>query len=554
VTLSDEVLALLRVLPTPTLLVTPQGDCMAANAPAREALQLAERTPFDALGRATAAVSLIGFVEDPEGLRQYLRMCARTTAPLPGSFATPRRIERPIAYCCSGARLYPLPSAEHPVVVLQFSPREDEDRFVLLNQHISELNEEVRRRREVEKALRERESALRDRALEAEALNRSKDEFLATVSHELRTPLNAILGWANLLGDAHLAETERARAAEVIRRNARAQAQLIDELLDMSRIIVGKLRLNVQQIDPSAIVAASIESIRPSADARSIRLQAVLDPDAGPIVGDPDRLQQICWNLLSNAVKFTPKGGRIQIVLERVESSVEICVSDTGRGIAPEFLPYVFDRFRQQDSSSTRTYGGLGLGLSIVKSLVELHGGTVRVESPGENRGATFAVRLPRALARATPVERPMAAVPERPMGSTRLRELEGMRIVAVDDEADSLELLVTILEHAGATVNGFRSAGEGLNAVSAMRPDVLVSDIGMPGEDGHAFIRRVRALPASSGGRTAAVALTAFARGEDRTRALQSGFDAHVPKPVDRDELLAVIASLVNRLSPIPG
>jgi CheY-like chemotaxis protein len=354
-----------------------------------------------------------------------------------------------------------------------------------------------------------------------------------------------------MLREGRLSEEQRLRAVDTIERNARAQGQLIEELLDISRIITGKLRLNVQQIDPIHVVEAALESVRPAAEAKSVRLQAVLDPQAGPIMGDPDRLQQICWNLLSNAVKFTPKGGRIQVILERINSSVELSIVDSGKGITPEFLPYVFDRFRQQDATTSRSFGGLGLGLSIVKSLVELHGGGVRVHSEGEGMGSTFVVRLPRALVRAGAGDHPFTSVSVPTLRRADCPpEIDGLRVVVVDDEPDALELLILFLEQCGAKVKAHRSAGEAFEAFKSIRPDVLISDIGMPGEDGYALIHKIRELPASAGGRTPAIALTAFARAEDRTRALRAGFQAHVSKPVEAAELLAVVASLVMRYS----
>jgi signal transduction histidine kinase len=410
----------------------------------------------------------------------------------------------------------------------------------------------LHRSEEERRLLLQREQRARE---EAQAANRAKDEFLATLSHELRTPLNAILGWSRLLVGGNLDAGTARRAIEIIDRNTRLQAQLIEDLLDISRIITGKLRLNVQQIDPIHVVEAAVDSVKPAAEAKDIRLQIVLDPQAGPIMGDPDRLQQICWNLLSNALKFTPKKGRIQVILERIDSSVELTVADSGAGIAPEFLPYVFERFRQQDTSITRRFGGLGLGLSIVKSLAELHGGSVRVQSEGEGRGATFVVRLPRALVKAAPTDRPFSSASLPTVGSADCPPgIEGLRVVIVDDEPDALEMLVVMLEQCGAKVKAVHTAAEGFEAVQSIRPDVLISDIGMPDEDGYRLIQRVRELPPSAGGRTPAIALTAFARAEDRTRALRVGFQTHVVKPVEPAELLAVVASLMERFSEAKG
>jgi signal transduction histidine kinase/CheY-like chemotaxis protein len=538
-------LAALRVLPEATVLLSGAGEILAANAPARDALGLASERPEGArLDELTAPPK--------DKLALYLRMCARSRDLLPGAFSVQRRSSAPVAYLCRGALIAPR-AEEHPsIVLLRFWAKdEDGNPFVLLNQKITELTREISRRRAMEEALRQSEAAFRDRALEAESLSRSKDEFLATLSHELRTPLNAVLGWAQMLRDGRLSEEQRVRAVDTIERNARAQSQLIEELLDISRIITGKLRLNVQQVDPIGVVEAAVDGVRPAAEAKGIQLQVVLDPQAGPIMGDPDRLQQICWNLLSNALKFTPKKGRVQVILERVDSNVEITVADSGAGIAPDFLPYVFERFRQQDPSITRRFGGLGLGLSIVKSLAELHGGQVRVHSEGEGRGATFVVRLPRALVKAASGDHPFASASLPAKGRPDCPpEFEGLRIVVVDDEPDALEMLIVLLEHCGAHVKACRTAGEAFEAVQSVRPDVLISDIGMPDEDGYRLIQRIRELPPSAGGRTPAIALTAFARAEDRTRALRVGFQTHVVKPIEPAELLAVVASLVHRFS----
>ncbi|HEX6903215.1 MAG TPA: ATP-binding protein [Thermoanaerobaculia bacterium] len=386
----------------------------------------------------------------------------------------------------------------------------------------------------------------------AEAANRSKDEFLATVSHELRTPLNAIMGWAQLLQTGGSDGERFRRGLETIIRNARLQSQLIDDLLDVSRIVSGKMRLDVRPLDLAPVIEAAVEAIRPAAEAKQITLRRVLDPLAGTVAGDPARLQQVVWNLLSNAVKFTPKGGKAEIRLERVNSHVEIIVADNGVGIAREFLPYVFDRFLQLDASTTRQQGGLGLGLSIVRHLVELHGGTAEVKSPGAGQGSTFLVRLPLSIAHFQPADpervHPRAEVHEGdPCKDDPALDLRGIRVLVVDDEPDARETLRQILEHCNAEVLTVASAGEALEALQRWRPDILISDIGMPGEDGYELIRRVRALPPESGGRTPAAALTAFARSEDRRRALLAGFQMHVAKPVEVKELAAVVANLVR-------
>lgn len=384
----------------------------------------------------------------------------------------------------------------------------------------------------------------------AEGANKIKDEFLATISHELRTPLNAILGWTSLLRSGLSPEASE-RAIETVERNARAQAQLIDDLLDISRIISGKLRLDVTNVELERLIHSALETVRPAADAKNVRLQVLIDPNAGPVSGDAGRLQQVFWNLLGNAVKFTPKGGRVQIKLERVNSHVEISVSDTGNGIAPEFLPYVFDRFRQADQATTRTQGGLGLGLSIVRQIVEMHGGTIRVESEGEGKGSTFFILLPRLAA--FPRHRDTEQVREHPKVSDEFvsidcaPELDGLRVLIVDDEADARDLLQEVLEMCGSEVVTSDTAAEALTEIRGGKFDVLISDIGMPGEDGYSLIEKVRSLTDAEGGRTPAIALTAYARVEDRIRALKAGFQAHLPKPVEPVELAAVVASLAN-------
>ena len=386
----------------------------------------------------------------------------------------------------------------------------------------------------------------------AEESNRLKDEFLATVSHELRTPLTAVLGWAHLLRSGQLDEESSARALETIDRNARAQNRMIEELLDVSRIITGKLRLDVRPVDLPLVVEEAVDSVRPAADAKAVRLQLVLDPQAGPVSGDPDRLQQVIWNLLSNAVKFTPKGGRVQVRLERINSHVELTVSDTGQGIEPEFLPFVFDRFRQADMTKKRAHGGLGLGLAIARHLLELHGGAIRAASGGTGQGATFTVTLPLMVVRAQPgaaERRHPTAVESLPYESGPA--LDGLRVLVVDDEPDTRELLAAVLKGRGAAVTLAASAGEALQAIERETPHVLVSDIGMPGEDGYELISRVRALPPERGGNVPAAALTAYAREDDRIRALLAGFQIHIPKPVNPAELAAVVATLAGGAKP---
>ncbi|HEV2292529.1 MAG TPA: PAS domain S-box protein [Tepidisphaeraceae bacterium] len=413
-------------------------------------------------------------------------------------------------------------------------------------------NTDIEDRRRIAEERAQLLEAERSARLEAERTSRMKDEFLATLSHELRTPLNAILGWSQILASGSRDEQDLAEGLRTIERNARAQTQIIEDLLDMSRIISGKVRLDVQRVDLAAVVQDAVATAKPSADAKGIRLQTVLDPHAGPVSGDPARLQQVMWNLLSNAVKFTPRGGRIQLLLERVNSHVEISVIDTGEGISPEFLPHVFDRFRQADATTTRRYGGLGLGLSIVKQLVELHGGSVRVKSLGTGHGATFTVSLPLPVIHPEPnpdVERrhPRATSAGMSLPDACVR-IAGVKVLVVDDEPDARALVKRLLEDCEAQVIGAASAAEALHLVRTERPDVLVADVGMPGEDGYSLIKRVRALGPQNGGGVPSAALTAYARPEDRVKAVLAGFQMHLAKPVEPAELIATVASLAGR------
>ena len=399
----------------------------------------------------------------------------------------------------------------------------------------------------------ERRQALKrekEARLEAEAANRVKDEFLSTLSHELRTPLTAIMGWADLLLHDEVEPKNRRPALETIFRNANSQCQLINDLLEVSRIITGKLRLEFVACELHSVIEAAAQSIRPTAEAKGVRLQVLLEPHVGPVFGDRERLQQVVWNLLSNGVKFTHKGGMVQVTLQRINSHVEIVVNDTGVGIKPDFLPHVFDRFRQADGSTTRIYGGLGLGLAIVRHLVELHGGTAWAESGGERKGSRFTVRLPAMNASELhlPEDLRQPAVAAIEPREHQPSSLSGLRVLVVDDEIDARSLLTTMLERCGAQVVAVGSAREGLESVESWKPDVLIADIGMPVEDGYGLIKKVRALPKERGGQTPALALTAYARTEDRVRALSEGYQVHLAKPVDRFELAAVVTSLGHR------
>jgi PAS domain S-box-containing protein len=401
-------------------------------------------------------------------------------------------------------------------------------------------------RLEAEIAERRRAEESRERALEAaREANRLKEEFLSTLSHELRTPLNAILGWARILRRFELDSTV-AHAVEVIDRNVEAQTRLIDEILDVSRIIAGKLKLQFEPLDLAATVRAAIEAMRPPAEAKGIVIEAELDAGAPAVLGDALRIQQVVTNLLSNAIKFTESGGVITVTMSHEPDNVRLRVADTGIGIRPEILPFVFDRFRQADSSTTRRHGGLGLGLAIVRHLVDLHGGTVWAESEGEGQGAAFIVRLPITSAANWPIPAGEPPAPRVPVPTTPTSRLDGRTVLVVDDDADARDVVATVFNDARARVVVAGSCREALDGFARQLPDVLIADVGMPDEDGFTLIRRVRDRSAEQGGRVLAIALTAYARPEDRDRALEAGFDRHVVKPVDPHELVAVVTGMI--------
>ena len=388
---------------------------------------------------------------------------------------------------------------------------------------------------------------------EAQEANRMKDDFLAVLSHELRTPLNAILGYSRLLRGNMLTGEQLERGLETVERNARWLTQIVEDVLDVSRIVSGKIRLDVQPVDLAGVIDNAVSTVQPAADAKGVKVHALVDPRATPVSGDPDRLQQVVWNLLSNAVKFTPKGGNVQVRLERVDSHVEIVVSDTGIGIKKDFLPYAFERFRQGESGPARKTGGLGLGLAIVRHIVEMHGGVVLAQSAGEGQGSTFTVTLP-LMSVQMPATAPYSR--EHPLTAPHhklegLGDLSGVHVLAVDDEVDSLGLLRVVLESAGARVTTASSGPTALEILEISTPDVLVADIGMPEMDGFELIKRVRSLPKADVRDLPAAALTAFARSEDRTKALRQGFEMHLAKPVDPGELVASVATLVKRSRP---
>jgi PAS domain S-box-containing protein len=430
-------------------------------------------------------------------------------------------------------------------ISLTVSPVRDEDgRIVGASKVARDITDRKRSEVEREKLLASEKAA----RMEAEEANRLKDEFLAVVSHELRSPLNAITGWTALLRTGRLTGEQSARAIETIQRNAQLQNQMIADLLDVSRIVSGRMRLDVRPFQLIKVVEAALEVIRPAAGSKLIKLQTQLDPGAGPVAGDPDRIQQVMSNLLSNAIKFTPREGRVQVQLQRINSHLEIVVSDTGQGIEPEVLPFIFERFRQGETGSTRDHGGLGLGLTIARHIAELHGGLITARSEGLGKGAQFTVQLPIMIS--IP---PDAAQRSHPGANETLTgdtpSLAGLRILVVDDEADARDVVALILTGSGAEVAAVDSAAAAMDLITRWKPDLLVSDIGMPHEDGFALMRRIRALSAADGGTIPAVALTAFARTQDRLKVLSAGFQMHVPKPIERLELLTVIASLTKRL-----
>jgi signal transduction histidine kinase len=411
---------------------------------------------------------------------------------------------------------------------------------------------EITERKQAEARLAELFAREQSARQEAEQVNRVKDEFLATLSHELRTPLNAIVGWTHVLKAGGLDEQATARAIETIGRNANLQAQLISDILDVSRIVAGKLRLELRPVALSEVVGEALETVTPAAAAKGIRLEALLDPAAGPITGDPNRLQQVAWNLLSNAIKFTPREGRVQVRLETVHSNITLTVEDNGPGIDPAFLPHVFERFRQADGSSTRPHGGLGLGLAIVRHLVELHGGTVEATNRADAKGAIFRVILPRrsvSESEGKGERGPATELPRAPAGDPawldKAPSLADTKVLVVDDEADARGLIQYVLERCGAQVRSAASAAEGLQVMQRWRPDVLLADVEMPGEDGYSLIARLRALAPEAGGTIPAAALTGYASAQDRMKALQAGFQFHVAKPVQPAELATVVATL---------
>jgi signal transduction histidine kinase/ActR/RegA family two-component response regulator len=414
----------------------------------------------------------------------------------------------------------------------------------------------VGRWKQAERGLYAHAYRLQEQTDELARINRLKDEFLATLSHELRTPLNAILGWAQMLDAGRLDSGQQKQATEAILRNAKAQARLVEDVLDVSAIVSGKLALHVGPVDLASVVDSAVEMLRPAVDAKCIELRTAFVPHA-MMVGDADRLRQVAWNLLSNAVKFTPKGGAVDVRIESRASQLVLAVSDTGSGVDPAFLPHLFERFRQADSSTTRRHGGLGLGLAIVRHLTELHGGTVAAESPGAGKGTTFTVSLPvQAVSAATPAVSGPGPVVDDPVASVLpSHALAGIKVLVVDDEPDARELVTAVLVQRGAAVEAVASAHDAFLMAQTWRPDVLIADIGMPVEDGYSLLGRIRSLPAAHGGAVAAAALTAYARPDDRDRALAAGFQEHIPKPVTPDDLVRAVGRLGRPgTSPLAG
>jgi signal transduction histidine kinase/ActR/RegA family two-component response regulator len=492
-------------------------------------------------GNYTAAIRLEELWNDLQKAHSFSLFCAY---PMNG-FGGKKFVESHSGVCTVHSRV--LPAESYAGLV---DPDARLRAIAQLQQKAKSLEAEISDRLRAEEALRValvREQMARS---EAETANRMKDEFLANVSHELRTPLNAIIGWSHLLRSGSLDEVTVARAMETIDRNAKAQAQLIEDILDVSRMITGKLRLNNEPVDIASVINAAIDSVQLAVDSKDLKLEVTLDPCARHTVGDSSRLQQVVWNLLANSIKFTPSGGRIEVKVQRAGPKMQIQVTDTGEGISLAFLPFIFDRFRQADGTTTRQHGGLGLGLAIVRHLVELHGGTIKAESAGEARGATFTIKLP------------LASSPERPKHGRKvsskpkedstgqfasLPSLDDVQVLLVDDDADTLQILSVILEDSKATVQTAASVSEALEVLEWYQPDIVVSDLAMPGEDGYSLIRQLRVLESENGKQTPTVALTSYVRIEDRTRALTAGFNMFVPKPVQPNELITAIANLTG-------
>lgn len=542
--LHPEIAHLVLNLPEPSLVLEATGRILFANEAIARMLGMQSisivGTSFETLVTASA-----------EKVASYLKICARSRQLVPGSFTWVGKSDAVAGVRCDGMAIAPRTETSPAVLFLRCRPKaEATDQFALLNQKISDLSKEILERKKAE--LQRDELLVSERAarVEAERATQIRDEFLATLSHELRTPLSSIQGWTQILLHPNAKTADFATGIATIQRNVRLQVEIVEDLLDMSRIITGKIRLDVRRVDLGKTIEAAVDTMRPAAEAKGIRVQVTLDTLVGPVKGDASRLQQVVWNLLSNAVKFTPKGGQVKICLERVDSHLEISVSDSGEGIPPAFLPHVFDRFRQADSSSTRKHGGLGLGLAIVKQLVELHGGKVHAKSPGQGKGSTFLIVLPLMPVLDALSEGADVAAFSRVDASVVMDapSLSGIKILVVDDDEDTRQVLKSLLELHQAQVVAAHSAPAALDMLTGGGVDLVLCDIGMPGTDGYSFIAALRSRSAEQGGRLPAIAVTAFARVEDRTRALLAGFSAHLAKPVDALELVATVASIMGR------
>lgn len=485
-------------------------------------------------------------ITEPEKINKYLQNCSRSRQITIGLIDFPAPHDQKKSYRCEGALLEPANENDPTMIFLRFKPKEQTDvRFRLLTEKVEKLNREI---------LERKRAVARNKKLykQAKEASRLKDEFLATISHELRTPLNAILGWVKILGTSRHDENLFRKAVKTIERNTIAQVQLIEDILDVSRIVTGKMNLKYQPVEIVPVIESAVDSVRPMAENKNITLEIFFDSEDEIISGDQERIQQIIWNLLSNALKFTPKDGHVELRLRKVDSNLEISVSDNGEGISPDFVPFVFERFLQADASKTRRHGGLGLGLAIVRHLTELHGGTVEVYSEGVGKGSLFKVSLPL-------IEREEEQNDARNLYDTTRNDaeqivesfqpsLENFHLLIVDDEPDSRELLKIILEKSRAKVEIACSAAEAFEKLSENHFDVLISDIAMPEEDGFSLITKIRSLPDDPHKNVPAIAMTAYARREDRTQALSNGFDSYIAKPFDPDELITVITEIADR------
>ena len=492
-------------------------------------------------GNFTAAIRLEELWNELQKVHSFSLFCAYPMNQLGGE----RFVEPHSSVCSVHSRVIP---AESYASVTDLDARLRT--IALLQQKATSLEIEVKERRQVEERLRVALSGEQIARAEAETANRLKDEFLATVSHEIRTPLNAIIGWSHLLRSGRLDDASIARAIETIDRNAKMQAQLIEDILDVSRVITGKLRLRNESVDIASVINAAIDSVQLAIDSKDLHLEVTLDPSARHTFGDAGRLQQVVWNLLSNAIKFTPPGGRIKIKVKRSKGNMQLLVSDDGQGISPDFLPFIFDRFRQADGTSTRNHGGLGLGLAIVRHLVELHGGAISADSTGVGAGATFSITLPLAPQSQTLRKRVTGRLRAEEVSQghfSSLPLLDGIKVLLVDDDADTLQVVRAMLDGSKAVVQTATSVNEAMEMLAWYSPHVLISDLAMPDEDGYSLIRKVRTLGADKGYQIPAIALTSYVRVEDRTRALAAGFNMFVPKPVQPDELITAIVNLAD-------